>query len=200
MKTSYDHFRDLSRAQKEGKDFRIDVSHRGSSVAIVAPHGGKIEPGTSDIARAVAGDDLTCYCFEGIRSTGNFRFLHLPSTRFDEPVCLAICAAAEMVVTFHGAAGKDERVYVGGRHEKGKRAMAAALKAAGIPARVDTTAHPGLSPRNLCNRGRTQEGLQLELSRGFRKRLFNDPYRSGLTFTTEAFDVFVTTVRSVLAG
>jgi phage replication-related protein YjqB (UPF0714/DUF867 family) len=54
-------------------------------VAVIAPHGGGIEPGTSELATAIAGDDFSLYLFEGLKSAGNGE-LHITSTNFDEPI------------------------------------------------------------------------------------------------------------------
>jgi Poly-gamma-glutamate hydrolase len=69
--------------------------------ALVAPHGGGIEPGTSELADAIAGSDLSFYTFEGLKSSGNTD-LHITSTRFDEPMCLTLLASSSVVVTLHG--------------------------------------------------------------------------------------------------
>jgi phage replication-related protein YjqB (UPF0714/DUF867 family) len=41
------------------------------ALAILAPHGGGIEPGTSELAEAVAGEGLSFYAFEGLKRSGN---------------------------------------------------------------------------------------------------------------------------------
>jgi len=68
----YGCYADLAVAQVEGADFSVCVQRRPeSAVAILAPHGGGIEAGTSEIARAVAGSEFNLYLFEGIRPSGN---------------------------------------------------------------------------------------------------------------------------------
>ena len=91
MPDAYQNFAALRRHEFEWIDFRVVVEDRHSPVAIVAPHGGKIEPGTSQIATAIAGLDYSLYCFEGIKRTGNAR-LHVTSSNFDEHRCLALIA------------------------------------------------------------------------------------------------------------
>ena len=63
MEDTYKDFKSLSAVEKEGKDFQIWSNKIKSRIAIVAPHGGGIEPGTSEIAKYIAGDDFTCYSF-----------------------------------------------------------------------------------------------------------------------------------------
>jgi phage replication-related protein YjqB (UPF0714/DUF867 family) len=64
---------DLAEHETLGKDYRIVVERRSdSSVAVVAPHGGSIERGTYEIARAIAGNDFSLYPFEGTKASGNY--------------------------------------------------------------------------------------------------------------------------------
>ena len=88
----------------EGVDFSIRVMPRETSAAIIAPHGGMIEPGTSDIAAAIAGNDYGLYCFEGLRDRPH-RDLHITSANFREPKCVELVAGCDLVVAVHGLDG-----------------------------------------------------------------------------------------------
>ena len=56
-KDKYSNYHDLAKLETEGVDFEIEVSHEsGSLVAIIAPHAGKIEVETGELAKAIAGD------------------------------------------------------------------------------------------------------------------------------------------------
>ena len=92
---------------------RIVEHPRKSKLAVLAPHGGKIEPLTSEIATAIAAGQWSLYLFEGRKRTGN-RALHITSHRFDEPKCRAIVKSAETVLTIHGKQGEISEVLVGG--------------------------------------------------------------------------------------
>ena len=59
-------FAELKNHEELNKDYKISISDVGSGISIIAPHGGKIEPGTSDIARKIATERSNYYCFEGI--------------------------------------------------------------------------------------------------------------------------------------
>jgi phage replication-related protein YjqB (UPF0714/DUF867 family) len=63
----YANFQALAQAEHEGHDFRVIALPRSARYAIVAPHGGNIEPGTSEIAQALAAHDHACYVFEGVK-------------------------------------------------------------------------------------------------------------------------------------
>ena len=65
-------------------NFSVRYKDRDSAYAIIAPHGGGIEPGTTELAEAIARNDFSFYTFEGKKRTSN-RDLHLTATRFDEP-------------------------------------------------------------------------------------------------------------------
>jgi len=78
----YHSYSELAEHEVEGTDFTITVFRRPfSAVAVIAPHGGKIEPRTSEIARAIAGEDFNLYLFEGIKKRGNYAALHITSRR-----------------------------------------------------------------------------------------------------------------------
>ena len=167
--SSYRDFADLAQAQRRSRDYLIRVSRRpSSSIAIIAPHGGEIENGTSEVARAIAGDDFNLYLFEGIRPSKNFRALHLTSHRFDEPECLSLVASATAVVAIHGCGGEDRRVFLGGRDVALRNRLGRALAEADVDA--PTTGHrfPATHARNVCNRGATGMGVQVELTGAMR--------------------------------
>jgi len=156
--------------------FRRDIDYRivvrpvlGSKLAVVVPHGGGIERGASAIGRALAGDDLNLYLFEGTLAERNYEALHLTSHRFDEPECLALVAGCDHVVTVHGFNAQagvepDPGVVLGGLDEPLKLRIAEALRAAGIAAVTDGLRFQARDPANICNRGRRGVGVQLELS------------------------------------
>ncbi len=164
-------YEDLAARYTEGVDYAVQILRREqSSVAILAPHGGRIEGRTSDVARSIAGDEHRLYLFEGLRTTGdNFDCLHLASHRFDEPRALELIAACDTVVAVHGYAASGPDVLMGGLHEPLKQEIGNSLAASGFTCELEGHRFPGRDPRNICNRGRRGEGVQLELSEGLRK-------------------------------
>jgi phage replication-related protein YjqB (UPF0714/DUF867 family) len=164
-------FADLTKVYTEGTDFRVHLQRRpASTVAIVAPHGGPIESGTSEIARAIAGDEFNLYLFEGCRPSGNYEALHLTSHWFDEPRCLELLAQCDHVLTIHGCRGDTAQVLIGGLDADLKDAVAEATGATGIAVRTSDHAYMGREPKNICNRGRRGVGVQLELTRALRRQ------------------------------
>src|SRR5690349_21546175 len=55
---AYASFRDLARAEREHDAWHVESRVGVSAIAVVAPPGGGIEPGTSELARAIAGARL----------------------------------------------------------------------------------------------------------------------------------------------
>jgi phage replication-related protein YjqB (UPF0714/DUF867 family) len=179
----------LKAGHRRNRYFEIVIGNRENirPCLVVAPHGGKIEPLTSEIARAVADVSVrSFYLFVGLLRRNNWGALHIASTSFDEPDFEALVADTELVVSFHGAQGdRGRNIYVGGLHEEGRALMIDALNPAlhrfGIVAvdaarAKDKPSIAGLDGRNLTNRGRTGRGIQLEFSD--RARLAFSPGRS----------------------
>lgn len=174
MPDKYRNFAELQRSERAGADYSIACNRRNSAIAVIAPHGGHIEPGSSEIAAAIAGDDFNLYIFSGLRRRPHGD-LHVTSASFDEPNCLAMVAACKAVIAVHGLRGKDELVDIGGLDAKLRNDVQVKLAGAGFNAQVVTTGgHAAVSPLNICNRSQTGAGVQLELSRGLRDVLLND--------------------------
>lgn len=190
-------FEGLAYAASECVDYRIRISPTRHRIAVIAPHGGGIEPGTSEVAQAIAGGTLSLYCFEGLKRTWN-NLLHITSTRFDEPRCQELIRTTEIVVAVHGCEDEVAKVYVGGLHSQLRAQIIVALAEAGFNVADDDTHHGGANPRNICNRGLAQRGVQLELSTGLRRRMFSGLSRKRRTKTTAVFSDFTRAVRKVL--
>jgi phage replication-related protein YjqB (UPF0714/DUF867 family) len=166
-----------------GRDFRVEFGDsKIDRCLLIAPHGGGIEPGSSEILRAVAAlGGWAWYEFAGFLRQGNKDALHIASTHFDEPTLMGLLPQTTFVVAFHGASESTEPVvFVGGRWERGRAAVIEAINASakqhGIRA-ADVTGRAvsdlrGLEKSNLTNRGKLGEGVQLEFSRGARNLLF----------------------------
>lgn len=169
----YANFARLAAAEREGVDYRIEtVSVHGSRLAVIAPHGGGIEPGTSTIARTIANDDISLYLFEGIKVPKGNAVLHITSHHFDEPRCLDLIATTNAVVAIHGCRGPVSRICVGGLDDGLKRLLAAELNREGLPLAADGHEYSATNPLNICNRGVHGRGAQLEISPDLR----SDPY------------------------
>jgi phage replication-related protein YjqB (UPF0714/DUF867 family) len=166
---AYRSYADLARAQVRDRDYRIVVERRSAApVAVIAPHGGGIENGTSELARAIAGSDCNLYLFEGMRASRNYKALHLTSRYFDEPECLELIADCRYVVAVHGCAGLEPSVLIGGLDGELRAALGEAIGAAGIMVLTSGHRFPAVHPDNVCNRGARGRGVQLEVTEALR--------------------------------
>ena len=178
----YSNFAELAVGERAGVDYRIRVENRSTPVVIIAPHGGRIELGTLEIAATIAGDTLSFYAFEALRAAGERGSLHITSARFDEPLALALVSEAQKVIAIHGRAdnGDPLTVDVGGLDTALRDKIVTALVTAGFAAAVVAQGNlAGRDPANICNRGVTGAGVQLELPRVLRSQLATEPARLG---------------------
>ncbi|WP_426137290.1 poly-gamma-glutamate hydrolase family protein [Phyllobacterium sp. SL163] len=166
----YKNFDELAESE-DASAFRIEAEKRNSSISVLAPHGGKIEVGTSELVRAVAGNRLSYYLFEGQKPKGN-RELHVTSANFNEPQAVGVVESSDVALAMHGCEGDDEMIYLGGRHEKLAASIAKALSNRGfLVATHKNPALQGLDRSNICNRAKLGMGVQFEITRALRVRL-----------------------------
>jgi len=195
----YSNFAELSETETEDLDFCVSaVKRKGSNVVIVAPHGGAIEPGTSEVAKKVAANDFSLVLFEGTKSKGNRR-LHITSTNFDERRCVELAQKSDVVVAIHGEGSAGVSVFLGGRDDELGARLRTALERYGYA--VKTHRNPalqGLHKANICNRGRSGAGVQLELSLGLRKTFFESLTEKGRKKPTKELARFAAAVREGL--
>jgi phage replication-related protein YjqB (UPF0714/DUF867 family) len=170
VKDKYSSFDELQRHERQEEDYTISIRDVGSRITIIAPHGGKIEPRTSDLARHIAGENYNFYSFEGIKSKDN-ACLHITSHRFDEPEALELVARSEVVVAVHACTGTAGLVHIGGLNSKLGRLIGDELQKSGIAIYRDHPRFRGANPANICNRGHTGIGVQLEVTRDLRDDL-----------------------------
>ena len=195
----YRNYNELRRHQTEGEDYRIYFRRGNSGVTVMAPHGGDIEPGTSEIADAVAGREHSFYAFEGMKKRNNSD-LHITSENFDEPNADELVGKSRVVLCFHGCAGDKEFVYVGGIDQVLSTFVKDRIADVGFSA--SDNPGPGLrgiSSSNICNRGETNKGVQLEISQALRRKMFDSLKRHGRKNKTETFHRFVSVLREALS-
>jgi phage replication-related protein YjqB (UPF0714/DUF867 family) len=167
----YSSFAELSSCEAEGEAFSIEIARAQSgSVLVAAPHAGDIEWGTGTLAKAVAGTRFSSYIFYGSHPR-----LHLTSTKFDEPRFISIAASHRTIAAIHGCREREIVVFLGGRSHALKALIQRRLALSGINAISAQHRFLALESSNLCNRGSSGEGVQIEISVGLR----NDPYASG---------------------
>lgn len=196
MMEYYRNYQELTRHARIGIDFSVESREGASGVAVIAIHGGGIEPGTTELAEAVAGRRHAYYSFRGRMPSDN-RFLHLTSRSFDEPRALGLVGTSFTVVSIHGCSDADSVAYIGGRNQALRSRVRAWLRQAGFAVR-ESPFFPGAHPMNICNRCRSGMGVQLELSAGLRRQMFAGSLQSRQKNTTAVFDRFVGALRKAL--
>lgn len=168
MTDTYSNFEELAAAEKEGADFEIVVVKRvPPRVAVIAPLAGGIEPRTGPIAKEIAGREFSFYCFRGSKKKGNHD-LHITSHHFDEPRCLSLINDHEWVVAIHGCEKDGDHVFLSGLDKRLITDLEAEFSRVGIV--VETSGHKYAAAlvNNICNRGKSNAGVQIELSLSFR--------------------------------
>lgn len=160
----YPSFKELKRYETE---FSIELCDQGSDVTVLAPHGGRIEPHTEEITKLIAGEDYNYFCFNGMKQ-GNNRDLHITSHRYDEEQALVLVQKSTTVITIHGCTRKDPMIFLGGLDGNLKEKISSALTTMKIPVSHSWPNCTGTNMNNICNRGITGKGVQLEISRALR--------------------------------
>lgn len=167
---SYPTMTALLEKEIEGVDFEIEMVERSSSVAVLALHGGAIEPGTDILARAVAGENFSFYAFRS-RVPDKGRLHHVTSHRFDEPRCQSLARRARVALSIHGHDGAPPWVFPGGRNMGLRKMIMDALIRRGVPVRFAPRLR-GMHRRNVVNLPETA-GVQLEVTWGLRQEWVN---------------------------
>ena len=176
-KDVYKNFKELK--DKEVGNYSIEYVNSDKLIIIIAPHGGKIEFNTTEIAKLIAGNSFNYYSFIGQKNNNN-RHLHITSHIFDEPKALELVGKSKIVVSIHGCKDKQEikqgdikietnfgkHIFIGGLNEDLKNALEIALSKAGLS--IGREKFRGKEKDNICNRGSTNKGVQFELTASFR--------------------------------
>ncbi|HEX2373164.1 MAG TPA: poly-gamma-glutamate hydrolase family protein [Actinomycetota bacterium] len=216
---------DYGRRHRRHGRFDDDLAQQGGvdKTAVIAPHGGGIEPGTSELCLAIAGYHPATlevtppggvtydyWMFEGLRGSDNDE-LHVTSTACDDGVALSLCGGALNALTLHGctpaAAGEEEGtpiVLVGGRNQTLKQYLLAAFAIADPKVAAkdawDIRALNGDDADNIVNRTLLGMGGHLELTTPLRLAMFEKNTREDRkNTTTPVFWAFVTACRAALA-
>jgi phage replication-related protein YjqB (UPF0714/DUF867 family) len=192
-----------------------------AKTTIIAPHGGGIEFGTSELCLAIAGYDPATlavvpgtgitydyWMFEGLRASNNSQ-LHVTSTHCDDGVAVSLCAGALNALALHGCRTAEaglpdgtEAVLVGGRNPTLKQRLLDEFAAAGLHA-IDAVGNDALNgdePTNIVNRTLLGMGGHLEITAPLRLAMFGvntRPQRKNTT--TEVFRAFAAACRNALA-
>jgi phage replication-related protein YjqB (UPF0714/DUF867 family) len=186
------------------------------STAVLAPHGGGIEVGTSELCLAVAGYHpgtlaatppvYDYWMFEGLRSSDNDQ-LHVTSAHCDDPVALSVCGGSRHALGLHGCTpaqvdlpAEARAVLVGGRDGAFKRYLLEELAGFGAVDAAGWESLNGSEPANIANRTLLGMGGQVEITTPLRAAMFTVNTRAQRkNTTTPLFWSFVDSVRRAIA-
>jgi phage replication-related protein YjqB (UPF0714/DUF867 family) len=160
-------------AAVKGVDYAIEVRESGGYVAVVALHGGGIEPLTGELADAIAGAGHNLYLFRGLRESGNDA-LRVSPLRAQEMRLDNLIRRSKTVLSIAGAADVGRTVQVGGANEILRALLLQRLQEAGFEARPSETPGVDHSRAYFFNQAGLG-GVQLELSAALRASLVNAP-------------------------
>ncbi len=173
MVTPYRDFSDLVLNTVQERDYRFVIVSRGTAITVATIHGGGIEPLTSELAAAIAGQEHNLYDFRGIRAQGN-ELLRVSVQRFDEMRLRELMRRSQTGVAIEGIEGQDLAVHLGGRNRRLAALLGEHLRQAGFE--VAGPSGPGAAhhPTRFYNWA-SDGGVQIELPRALRASLLNVP-------------------------
>ena len=190
----YKSFKELQKYERENIDYRITVYYRMPDIAVMAIHGGNLEIGTGEVASDL-GEELNAstYIFEALKPKDN-RKLHITSSLYDEPTAVSMAKKAKTILSIHGYRDvSKEKVYIGGRNEAYKKIVIEHLKNAGFHVEEAPNNLKGVGKKNIVNRNKSGQGVQLELSTKLRKSFFknNDFANNNRKQQTKKYNKFI---------
>lgn len=201
----FPNFSALKNARRDS--YKIEKKVHDKRFLIFTPHGGGIEPGTTEICKWFSRASFSYYSFTAIGD--NCKELHITSHNFDEPELLKLLQGHLYAVSFHGMTDRKKRdynadVFLGGLHVELRNRLKKKLIEKGFNvATADEFRRSrlaALSPNNVTNRCSNKRGIQIEISESLRRRFFTGDLKrkSGRTKTTFLFKEFCCLIKSCL--
>lgn len=173
-----DHYNSMRELKGYETDWTIETNQNSHPVLSIAPHGGGIECGTSELALLVS-QKLNCnfFTFKGQLPNGNSR-LHVTSSHYNDQLALALTKQVDYTISIHGYRDtEEESTYIGGTNEELKGLIKKHLESRGFKILEAPKHLAGKSRKNINNKNKFQSSVQLELSTKLRKSFFsNDNY------------------------
>jgi phage replication-related protein YjqB (UPF0714/DUF867 family) len=170
----------------ENRNLIIDDNNKTSKSTFVsflffAPHGGKIEGHTTEIARTSSAKcAVSYYSFLGTKRSNN-RDLHITSTKFDEPILVEnLLPKHNVAVAFHGTKDSptESIFFVGGLMRSVARLLVEVIfPSKNFKAVLCEDKFSGKQKENVCNRASFGKGIQFEMTMRLRCELVEDHSR-----------------------
>ncbi|WP_375434134.1 poly-gamma-glutamate hydrolase family protein [uncultured Hymenobacter sp.] len=192
-----------------------------NSIFIMAPHGGSIESGTTELALATAGftsdfngqpatsQTYDYFIFNGINPNKQNGKLHVTASHYDDPVATELASNSTISLSFHGCTDNQpnestgmgyKACLIGGLDKPFKELLEARLVGAGFNAYITSQEMlDGNLAKNIINKNKRNAGAQFELTSTFRESLYGVNSRSKRkTSTNINFWLFVNAIREAI--
>jgi len=189
-----------------------------NEIFIMAPHGGGIESGTTELALAAAGftddfngkpatsDTYDYFIFSGINPRNQNGRLHVTSSHYNDPVANELVRNSLISLAFHGCTDTQpvestgsgyKACLIGGLDKPFKQKLKQRLQKAGFNAFITTQKElNGDLPDNIINKNKRKAGAQFELTTSLRKSFYGINNPGGRRTSTNAdFWLFIDTIR-----
>lgn len=170
-----DKYRSMTELKQKEHEWAIISNEKPHPILSLAPHGGGIEAGTSELALLVS-QKLSCsyYTFKGQLDSNNSS-LHVTSTYYDEPTALNVSESAEHTISIHGYVDTKQSItYIGGTNVELIDLIKKYLQIGEFNV-IDAPSYlGGKSSKNIANRNMNKSSVQLELSTKQRRDLFEN--------------------------
>lgn len=158
----------------EGVDWKKSIRNTGKEILIVAPHGGNIEQGTTELTKALADKgNYDYFSFEAIRPRNNSE-LHVTSRNYNDLMLNSMIQNRKATISIHGAKGNEKIVYIGGPRSDLRNEIEKELVSRGFNVMVPPDNLSGKDDENFINREKGNTGIQLELTYALRKSFFTN--------------------------
>lgn len=181
---------------REGASYDVSLAATAPdmTMAVIAPHGGGIEPNTDDIALGLAAElglphfvfvahaADSCLDKYGGPERSNHRALHITSVHFNDARAESLMRSVNRGIAIHGHGGPN-KICVGGitpalrtafksyYDSYARQYSPSGATAVIATADADCAGITGTAAANISNRSRVGAGLQLEMSATFRAEL-----------------------------
>jgi phage replication-related protein YjqB (UPF0714/DUF867 family) len=190
-----------------------------NEIFVMAPHGGGIEVGTTELALATAGftsnfnrhpattDTYDYFIFNGKKPGDQNGSLHVTASNYDDFVANELVQNSVISLAFHGCTDEQAKpntteeykaCLIGGLDIAFMTMLEYQLYDAGFNALIsDQEMLNGDLPDNIINKNKRRAGVQFELTNSFRQSLY-DTFKTPLgrrTTTNDNFWLFVNTIR-----
>ena len=192
-----------------------------NEVFVMAPHGGSIETGTTELTLAAAGfvsgfngmldTDSTYdyFIFNGVNPKDQNGKLHVTSSNYDDETANTLVEKSLISIAFHGCKDKQPNestgkgysaCLIGGIDQPFKLLLEQKLQIAGFNAFISLQEMlNGDLASNIINKNRRKAGAQFELTTSFRRSLFTlNTRKNRKKTTTPVFWLFINTIRSAI--